>query len=123
MKLALGLLTLIFSLGAVAATNQKQPTIFLSCSGITYDNKHAIHLTVTKQGPNKFRAVVRSTNGERISIAMRHGFGQLIPAGSGQIFSINDIGDGNNEILLNWPSRVLTMQYSFQPMTCAQKGI
>ncbi len=120
MKFAIGLLSVIVSTSAYAANLENEPTIFLSCSGITYDNKHALQLNVTQLSKNRLRADVRATNGERISIAMKHGFGMLVPVDSNQNFTIFlQNTNSENEVLLRWPSEVLRMQYSHQPMTCA----
>ena len=135
MKPVFVLLALLISNTASADCNQTQygcsdlpkekttqATIFLSCSGITFDIKNAVHLTVTELAPNKLVAVVHASNGETITVPMRHGFGTLIPADSTQYFGIylNHLNKPNG-VMLNWDSNVLNTQFSHLAMTCAEK--
>lgn len=133
MKSLIVILTLIMSTAAKADCNptqygcsdfpsqdkKTQPTIFLSCSGVTYDNKHAVHLTVTKLAPNKFLAKAHASNGEKISIAMRHGFGELVADDPKQSNEFRISLDHGNVVMLMWSIQLLGHQYMHQPMTCA----
>ncbi len=124
MKFVIGFLTLFASITTLAAQPKIERTIYLSCAGVTYDNKHAIHLTVVELAPNKFRAVATATNGEKISILMVNGYGELIPRDPKHRLRLRIRlyeGDQQNQVAINWHSQVLASQFWHQPMTCAQR--